>query len=169
MYIKNNFLQERPLALEVDDYVPLLVRIGDKPSELYLRYRSDYSLVELGLSAGDGALASIKIVQLPGLSSGEMPAYSDAGGSGLPAFDTSFWNGKRFLDLNLPVKLILFQGSALLVLDGVRQADRIFRNQFLSFAVSAGYPCWVLLEDLTDEQISMIKASVESNSPGGFL
>jgi hypothetical protein len=154
----------------VDEYAPLtIVFKGGEQNEIYLRFVSDYSLLELGLSTRDGVLTSLKLVQVNGLSGMEIPSLPTIVEEGLPLFDVAQWKGNRLVDINCPVELVLSGSSALIVIDKSRKADKLLRYENFGLAVSEGYPCWVLLKGLAIEQIEGIKRSVQQSAGGGFL
>lgn len=170
MYVKGITQQEAPVLLCADEYAPLTAQVGNSEhKEIYLRYVSDYSLLELGVSSHDGALTSLKLVQADGLSPMNMPSFPSTVDDGLPLFDISCWKGKRLLDIERPVALALSDSSAFLVLDRSRKADKLARYKNLSLGMSEGYPCWILIEGLEKKQILGIKGSVENSSRGSFL
>ncbi len=170
MYVKKISYRERALMLDDDEYVPLVIRIGDPEGrEIYLRYISDNSLLELGISSIDGTLTSIKIVQANGYSVGREPLCSPHMDDGLPQFDTLLWKGKELLDIERPIDLILVDDSVLLVIDKNRKAENVFRNQTLQFAVADGYPCWVRLDRVNEKQMLSIRSAIEQGERGGYL
>ena len=170
MYLKETLSRERDFVIIDDEYVPLTVRIGDRErGEIYLRYVSNDSLLELGISSIDGTLTSIKLVQTNGYSVGEQLLDSPLLVDGLPQFDTSLWNGKKLLDIENSIDLSLTDDSVLLILDSSRKAKNVLRNRALTFAVADGYPCWVRIERVTDKQMASIRLASNKDAQGGYL
>ncbi|WP_092580925.1 hypothetical protein [Achromobacter sp. NFACC18-2] len=170
MYVKYALGQEKPINFIFDQYEVLTVQIG-KPGPIlnWLRCVSDYSLLEFGVSAVDGALNLIKVIQAAGLAQMRVPDKFPVVEVGVPQFDIHRWGGKRLLDLDIPVKLSLDRDAILLMIDETRAIDRTILNRNLSFATSEGYPCWVLLSGMTTEQIRLIRSAVEHDASGGYL
>lgn len=170
MYIKNVLGQEKPIDFILNRHEPLTVQIGKpEPIVSWLRYVSDYSLLELGVSAVDDSLNIIKLIQVANLTQMKIPDHFPVIEAGLPQFDIHLWMGKKLLDLDVPIKLSLDRDAIFLMINEAKTPDRMIRNKNLSFATSEGYPCWILLSGITAEQISLIKRAVEHDAPGGYL
>lgn len=170
MYITKILPTKKSSSLRTDEYVPLDVQVGDgELTEIYLRYVSDYSLLELGVSRSDGTLTSIKLVQVPAVSVGELPKPPYLVEDGLPVFDVSLWNGERFLDIDRSVEIFLNPTSIFLLVDGTRKVNTSSQCQGISFGMSDGYPCWLRLDNLSEEQIEAIRKTIEQNSSGEYM
>jgi hypothetical protein len=170
MYVESISPQIKPLTIETDEYIPLSVQIGNSGlQEIYMRYVSEYSLLELGISSCSGLLTSFKLVQVPSFSSGNESVISSGSEQGLPLFNISLWGGNRMLDVSRAVELLVTNSSIVLILDNAPKAEMVSQNENLSFAISNGYPCWISLDHLTNEQLTSIKESVNQNAPGNYL
>jgi hypothetical protein len=170
MYITKILPSKKLPSLKTDEYVPLDVKIGDSElTAIYLRYVSDYSVLELGVSPSDGMLSSIKLVQVPTVSASEFPLASSLVEDGLPEFDVSLWDGKRFLDIDRSVEIFLNPTSVFLLVDPTRKVNKSSQSQGISFGMSNGYLCWLRLDNLSDEQIQAIRNTIEQSSSGGFM
>lgn len=170
MYITRILPANKLSSLKTDEYVPFDVQVGDDElTAIYFRYVSDYSLLELGVSPNDGTLTSIKLVQVPAVSVGEFPTPPSHVEDGLPVFDVSLWGGKRFLDIDQSVEIFLNPTSVFLLVDGTRKVNKTSQSQGISFGMSDGYPCWLRLDNLSDEQIAAIRNTIEQSSSGEYM
>jgi hypothetical protein len=170
MYITKISPTRKLSLLKTSEYLPLDVQVGDsEPTALYFRCVSDYSLLEVGVFPRDGTLTSIKLVQVPAISTGEFPIPSSPVEDGLPVFDVSLWGGKRFLDIDRSVEIFLNSNSVFLLVDPKRKVNKSSQSQGISFGMSDGYPCWLRVDNLSDEQIKIIRKTIEQSSSGGFM
>jgi hypothetical protein len=90
MIIKRISPEDEIFSFKSNEYIPLEMEIGNSDlGAIYLRYFSDYSLLELGVSPRDGKLISIKLVMIPSVSEGDGPAIPSNFDDGIPIFDLS--------------------------------------------------------------------------------
>ena len=170
MYITKILPAKKLSSLKNDEYVPLDVQVGDSElPAIYFRYVSDYSLLELGVSPSDGTLISIRLVQVPNVSAGEFSIPPSLVEDGLPVFNVSLWDGKRFLDIDRLVEIFLNPTSVFLLVDPTRKVNKSSQSQGISFGMSDGYPCWLRLDNLSAQQIQVIRKTIEQSSSGGFM
>lgn len=170
MYVTKILPMKKLYSLKTDEYVPLDVQVGDgELSAIYFRYVSDYSLLEFGVSPCDGTLTSIKLVQVPAVSTGELPILPSPVEDGLPVFDVSLWRGKRFFDVNRSVQIFLNPTSVFLLVDPTREVNKSSQSQDICFGMSDGYPCWLRLGNLSGEQVKAIRKTIEQGFSGEFM
>ena len=170
MYITKILPAKKLSSLKTDEYVPLEVKVRDgELTVIYFRYVSDYSLLEFGVSPSDGTLTSIKLVQVPAVSVGESPIPPSLVEDGLPVFDVSLWGGKKFLDIERSVEILLDSNSVFLLVDGTRKVNKSSQSQGISFGISDGYPCWLRLDNIRTEQVEIIRKTIEQNSSGEYM
>ncbi|PSB56382.1 hypothetical protein C7B77_12060 [Chamaesiphon polymorphus CCALA 037] len=106
-------------------------------------------------------LVSITLVIAANYSVGQMPLLPDEIEKGLPLFDLALWKGDRCKDINNPVDLVFIDTNAvLLIIDKNLKAKKVLWSENLKFAISDGYPCWLLVDNLTDEQITHLKNEI---------
>jgi hypothetical protein len=143
-------------------YIPLSMQIeGYEYTNFHLRYIDIHSILELGVSPKNGMLVSITLVIASNYSVGKMPPIPDNIEKGLPLFDLSLWKGDRLKDIDRPVELVFVDDNALLlIMDKNVKAEKVLWSENLKFAISDGYPCWLLIDNLTSEQIAHVKSEV---------
>jgi hypothetical protein len=170
MYEISTHAQEESTQILQDDYIPLTVEIGDQSRPLnYLRYISDYSLLELGISAENGVLCLIKLVQVNGVSIDKKINFALPVVAGLPKFDQSKWKKTKIIDINHQIRLFVDRNAILITLDDSKTPEKIIKNKNLSFATSAGTLCWMTVSQLTDEQVLHVQRMAERSTNQGFL
>lgn len=170
MYIIKILPAKKLPSLKTDEYVPLDLQVGDcETTAIYFRYVSEYSLLEFGVCPSDGTINSIKLVQVPAVSIGELPTSPSLVEDGLPIFDVALWGGKKFLDIDRSVEIFLNPTSVFLLIDGTRRVSKVSKYQNISFGMSDGDPCWLRLDDISAEQVKRIRRTIAQGSSGEYM
>ncbi|QQQ01644.1 hypothetical protein [Lysobacter enzymogenes] len=144
-----------------EEFIPLILSFGDRgEGDVFLRFVSDVSLLELGVSADDQALSSIRLVHVPKLSDLQIPAVPVDCEVGLPMFDLHAWGGRKRLDVTAVASLAISSSSAFIAIGPVRTTDKVVRCGNLYFATADGQLAWIHITDLSVEQLSEIKSEV---------
>jgi hypothetical protein len=158
-------------SFKSNEYIPLEMEIGNSDLDaICLRYCSDYSLLELGVSSRDVKLISIKLVMIPSVSEGDGPAIpSNFDDDGIPIFDLSCWNGKKYFDIDGEVKVLLNKTSIILIINESWEITNSSLNHNVRFGISNGSLCWISFENVNEGKILEMRKMIDSNKPGVYL
>lgn len=157
--------QDKEFHLEIDNFVPLLLDIGDKyaPKE-YIRFVDVHNHVEIGISPVDGSLASIELVLLKKLSNIDLPQPPSRIEEKIPQFNLNLLEGEKFFDIEMIIEVGITDCSIIMMYDKTKEATIAFKYKELTFAVTNdGYPCWTVF-NLTEKQVALFKKSIEEQS-----
>jgi hypothetical protein len=170
MIIKRISPEDEIFSFKSNEYIPLEMEIGNSDlGAIYLRYFSDYSLLELGVSPRDGKLISIKLVMIPSVSEGDGPAIPSNFDDGIPIFDLSCWNGKKYFDIDGEVKVILNKTSIILIINDSWEITNSSFNHNVRFGISNRSLCWISFENFDEGKILEMRKMIDSNKPGVYL
>jgi hypothetical protein len=152
-----------------DEYVPLRVKFcGGRSPARWLRFKSDYSLLEIGLS-DENLISEIVLIQVEDLVGEELFSMPNVSGKfGLPFVDFCP-DDCNFVDVRSSVKANVVDGG-LFVMVSDRVASDLIVNGSIKFAVAAdGSLCWIGVSALGKKQVDVIRRAVEGNLSRGFL
>ncbi|BBB68417.1 hypothetical protein UNDYM_4164 [Undibacterium sp. YM2] len=165
-----NVTEKDELTLEIDEYVPLFAYIGsNKSSNLYLRFVSKTTLVELGISELSGLLESINLIQISGLRIRDFPVTDLEVVNELPQFDLSLWRNKKTVDIDAEATASIADNTFFLIFNEIEIAQKIWQYDSLQLAFGNARLCWIAIQNLSDGQIAKIEKSILDNASGGFL
>lgn len=168
-----NTISEMDSVIEVDEYIPLSIEIGDRPAQL-LYWRSGNgknSMLELGVNPSSGAVQSITLVSLNQYSIKEgvvfsMGAIDSSNGSVI--VDTGLWDlesgdyADKFVDAFTP-EFSVDKGINFVQLhfSAEEQTARQIRNNDIVFGLSANNMLLsVAVVALTSQQLAVFDSCV---------
>lgn len=159
------------VQLKVDDYVPVYLIFGDEVhGQLFCRYVTSVSLLEIGFSPKDKRLCSIKLVQSSGIiqSDGLNGFMPDNIIEGLVRCNIDAWSGKKLLDRKMGFSLIVGDSTLSLKLRD-QPATKVVRNENVRFGCFDDDLVWILVSGINSSDMLKIVEVVNSQQDHGYL
>jgi hypothetical protein len=164
----------REVVAKIDPYIPIDMSFGRylDTEKLYWRaVAKPASLVEIGVCARDGSIASLTVTNLaPEQIKEGTVSMDDLEEEGTPLFDTSIWpsscpdrHDQRFLDCNSVATLVLGAGEVMLWLSDERLVSRWIGDRRVAFAVGADDSLLgICLHGLPEQDLDLLRAHGKS-------
>lgn len=169
--LANKLHPSEKVSVEVNDYIPLYLVFGNEPErQIFYRQVSEFSLLEVGFSEGDGRLCSIKVTQTNGVVRSTCLTEFKLSGfiKGLICCDSDKWVSGKLLDNESLFDLCMDGADVCLRLqDG--PVTQVFKNENVCFGCNGDELLCVLVSGLDASVLAKIEKVASSQTDHGFL